>query len=252
MFIPEVAEAFQRAGITALTYDPRCTGLSDGQPRQELDPNAQVSDYSDALGFLAVQPSVDPARIAFWGFSFAAIVALCAAALDKRACAVIACCPLTDYSFDGKKIKVLAKAFKDRESQLMGNEPFALPILTEKGESPAGFGGGTDPENYRLIQNAFRAAPSYQNRATIQSYYKIAAWNPLGLVPMVAPTPCFMLTPENDRISKPEEQEKAFDSIPGDRKQRHVEHGKGHMDILSGESFSMLMKMQVEFLNKEW
>ena len=243
MFVPEVAEGFQNAGITALTYDPRCTGLSDGEPRQELDPQKQVSDYSDALTFLASQPIVDPARIAFWGFSFGAMVALCAAALDKRARQVIACCPLTDYTYDGKKAKVLAKAMKDRESQILGNKPFHLPILTERGESPAGFGGATEPENYRLIQNAFSSAPTYQNRTTIQTYYKIAAWNPIGLVPMVAPTPCFMLTPENDKISKPEEQTKLFDSIKSGRKQQHIEPGKGHMDIIAGESFSKLMKM---------
>ncbi|KAM3516798.1 hypothetical protein NHJ13051_009573 [Beauveria bassiana] len=251
MFVPEVAESFQRAGVTALIYDPRNTGSSDGEPRQELDPQHQVSDYSDALTFLSGQADVDPARIAFWGFSFAAIVALCAAALDKRASHVIACCPLTDYSFDGKKAKVLAKSMKDRESIVSGNAPFALPILTDKGESVAGFGGQTDPENYRLIQNAFRNAPLYQNRATIQTYYKIAAWNPLGLVPMVAPTPAFVLTPENDVISKPEAQKALFESIgEGSRKQQHIEPGRGHMDIFAGESFPKLMDLQVQFLKQ--
>ena len=251
MFVPEVAEYFQQAGVAALTYDPRCTGSSDGEPRQELDPQKQVSDYSDALTFLARHPAVDPKRIAFWGFSFAATVALCAAALDKRASHVIACCPLTDYSFDGKKTKILAKAMKDRESIVSGNAPFCLPILTDKGESVAGFGGQTDPENYRLIQNAFRNAPTYQNRATIQTYYKIAAWNPLGLVPMVAPTPAFVLTAEDDVISKPAEQKKLFESIAeGSRKQQHVEPGRGHMDIFAGESFPRLMDMQWQFLTR--
>lgn len=249
MFVPEVAEAFQQSGFTALLYDPRCTGLSDGEPRQQLDPQQQVSDYSDALTYLAGLPAVDPKRINFWGFSFAATVALCAAALDKRAHRVVACCPLTDYSFDGKKAKVLAKAMKDRESQVKGNPAFFLPILTEKGESPAGFGGATEPENYRLIENAFKSAPTYQNRATIQTYYKIAAWNPLGLIPMVGPTPCFVVTPENDIISKPEEQTKLVQSIVGGKTQQHVEPGKGHMDIFAGESFPNLIKMQVDFMN---
>jgi pimeloyl-ACP methyl ester carboxylesterase len=249
MFVPEVAEAFQRAGITALTYDPRCTGISDGTPRQELDPQQQVSDYSDALTFLATQPMVDPGRIAFWGYSFAGMIVLCAAALDKRARQVISVCPLTEYSFSGKKGKVLAKAMKDRASQTGGNPPFCLPILTESGESPAGFGGATEPENYRLIKDAHRSAPTYQNKATIQTYYKIAMWQPFGLVPMVAPTPCFMLTPANDRISPAEEQTKLFQSIRG-AKRHHIEPGKGHMDILAGESFPKLMAMQVDFLKE--
>lgn len=245
--MPEVAEAFQQAGITALTFDPRCTGASDGLPRQELDPHQQVSDYSDALTFLATQPMVDPARIVFWGFSYAATVALCAAALDKRVSKVISVAPLTDYSFSGKKAKVLAKAFKDRESQVKGNKPFDLPILTEKGESVAGFGGATNEDNYKLIASAFRSAPTYQNRTTIQTYYKIAMWQPLSLIPAMAPTPSLIVTGEEDTISLPENQTRLWESIDGPKKQ-HREPAKGHMDILAGESFSKLMDMQADFI----
>ena len=65
MFVSEVEETFQLAGITALIYDPRNTGTSDGMPRQEIDPIKQAEDYSDALTFLAGLPMVDPHRIAF-------------------------------------------------------------------------------------------------------------------------------------------------------------------------------------------
>jgi len=247
MFVPEVAEAFQRAGITALTFDPRCTGLSDGLPRQELDPHQQVSDYSDALTFLASQQMVDPAGIVFWGFSYAATVALCAAALDKRASGVIAVAPLTDYTFSGKKAKVLVKAFKDRESQVNGNDPFEIPILTERGESVAGFGGAANQDNYKLIAAAFRNAPTYQNKTTIQTYYKIAMWQPLSLIPAVAPTPCFLLTGEEDTISLPTAQAELYETIDGP-KFHHREPAKGHMDVLAGATFDRLMEMQVDFV----
>ena len=39
MFVSEVAEQFQAASITALIYDPRTLGLSDGEPRNDIDPN---------------------------------------------------------------------------------------------------------------------------------------------------------------------------------------------------------------------
>lgn len=63
--LPDVAEGFQRAGITALIYNPRTTGLSDGMPRNGMDPMKQVENYSDALTFLADHPMVDRNRIAF-------------------------------------------------------------------------------------------------------------------------------------------------------------------------------------------
>ena len=77
MFIPEVAEAFQLAGITALIYDPRNTGMSEGQPRNEIDPMKQIEDYSDAATFLGTLSIVDPNCIGFWGMSFSATIAVC-------------------------------------------------------------------------------------------------------------------------------------------------------------------------------
>ncbi|RDL42231.1 Uncharacterized protein BP5553_02210 [Venustampulla echinocandica] len=247
MFVPDVAEAFQAANITALTYDPRNTGASEGEPRQDIDPLAQASDYSDALTFLSQQPTVDPNQISFWGFSFAGMVSLTAAALDRRARQVIAVCPLTDFGFSGKREKVLAKITKDRESQVAGNVPFCVPVLTSKGENPAGFGGNPEAEDYGKILNAHQVAPSYKNSTTLQTYYKIARWQPFGLVKSVAPTPALIVTSADDRISTAKNQGKLVDSIDGPKKW-HVEPNKGHMDILSGESFPKLMKLQVDFL----
>ena len=44
MFVPDVAEQYQLANITALIYDPRSLGLSDGTPRNNIDPIKQASD----------------------------------------------------------------------------------------------------------------------------------------------------------------------------------------------------------------
>lgn len=58
--LPTTAVAFQAAGITALTYDPRGVGLSDGFPRNDINPFREVDDMSDAMIFLSSHPSVDP------------------------------------------------------------------------------------------------------------------------------------------------------------------------------------------------
>ena len=215
MFVPEVAEAFQLAGVTALIYDPRNTGTSDGVPRQEIDPLKQAEDYSDALTYLAGLPFVDPKQISFWGFSFAGQACLTAAALDKRANKAIAICPLTDFTFGGKRAKVLAKAMKDRESQIAGNPPFCLPVLTEKGENPAGFGGNPEADDYGKILNAHKAAPNYRNSTTIQTYYKIAAWHPFEYVKQISSTPVLVVSAADDRISLAENQRKMLLSVSG-------------------------------------
>jgi pimeloyl-ACP methyl ester carboxylesterase len=247
--LPDVAEHFQGAGITALVYDPRSTGLSDGHPRNEIDPSKQVEDYSDALTFLSTLPSVDPSQIGFWGMSFAGTVSLCAASLDKRAKFVVAVCPLTELEYTPEKLpKVLVKCMKDRESQAMGNSPFYLPMLTEKGENPAGFGTGIDKERYAKIVNAGKEiAPNHVNRTTLQSYYKMVMWQPFTLWRHLNSTPVMFIVPELDKLSPAETQLHHFGNLTGP-KRSHIEPGVGHMEILDGENLPSLMKLQIRFV----
>ena len=49
MYLDAYAEVFAEAGLVALVFDNRNFGASDGEPRQEIDPWAQVRDYRDAI-----------------------------------------------------------------------------------------------------------------------------------------------------------------------------------------------------------
>ena len=249
MFVPDIAEQFCNAGINALVYDPRTLGESDGLPRNDIDPMKQVSDYSDALSFLLAQPTVDPERVAFWGMSFSATVALCAAALDKRARLCIGICPLLNFSYTPEKFpKVLAKSMADRQSQTSGNAPTYLPVLTSKGENPAGLGlGATKDELDYMINAKSRGAPNYENRTTLQTYYKLVVWQPHGIMRHMAPTPVFMIVPELDLISPPEEQLALYETFP-EPKKVHIAPGKGHLNVLSGDDFALLIEQQIAFL----
>lgn len=248
MNLPDVAEGFQRAGITALIYDPRSIGLSGGMPRNDIDPVKQVEDYSDALTFLAGHPMVDPNRMAFWGISLSATVSLCAASFDKRAKLVIAVCPMTVIRYTPDMLpKVLAKCMKDRESQQKGNPPFYLPMLNERGENPAGFALGVDKEKYEQIVNAGKEiGPNHVNRTTIQSYHKMLLWQPFTLWKHLDPTPVMFLTPELDQLSPPALQRDYFEKLTGPKRYREA-IGRGHVDVLAGEDFPALMKIQTEF-----
>ena len=74
-----MAEAY-----AALVFDNRCFGASDGEPRQEIDPSAQVRDYRHAITYASTQPEVDPARIGVWGSSYSGAHVLVVAAIDRR------------------------------------------------------------------------------------------------------------------------------------------------------------------------
>ncbi|KAL4903834.1 hypothetical protein BDW74DRAFT_185922 [Aspergillus multicolor] len=250
--LPDVASHFQSAGVTVLLYDPRSTGLSDGTPRNEIDPVKQASDYSDALTFLSTQSTVDPAQLFFWGMSFSAVVALCAASADKRIRGVIVIAPLTDldYKPESKREKVLQRCMQDRASQLAGNEPYYVPLLNERGENPAGFGVGLEREEYaRIVAAGKELAKGHVNRTTIQSYYHMAMWAPFGMWTGVAPTAVLFVVPEMDSVSPAKRQKEVFGSILGSALRRlHCVEGVGHMDIVQGKHLEGLMGIKMKFI----
>ena len=60
MYLDRFADAFAAAGLGVLVFDNRNFGASDGEPRQEIDPWLQVSDYRDAITFAEALPETDP------------------------------------------------------------------------------------------------------------------------------------------------------------------------------------------------
>lgn len=252
MIISEVAEYFHSAGFTVLSFDPRSIGASDGTPRNEAHPSRNVEDYHDALTYLKQHWGhlVDPGRIAYWGYSFSGMVALCAAALDKRVKAVVAVSPLTIWEFTKWK-QVLAKAMKDRESRLVGNNPVRLPMLTEDGEHPAGFGTGFDVEDvYNIIARAAEVQPTFVAETTLSTYYHIAAFQPFGLMPHVSPTPAMVVTGEKDLVSPADLQKTLIFDVFKEPKRHLSVPEKGHMNILSGQDAIKTLDAQISFLRE--
>lgn len=252
MIIFDAGQTLNAAGFTVMGYDPRCVGMSDGMPRNDIQPLKNIEDYHDALTFLKVHKAdiVDPDRIVYWGYSFSASIALCAAALDKRAKAVIAVSPLTTWEFK-KWNQVLAKAMKDRESQLVGNKAVYLPMLTQAGENPAGFGTGYAKESVTEIINRHASIePSFKTLTTLQTYYNMAVFRPMALMPFVSPTPVMVMTGEDDEISPPELQRKMIYDVFREPKEFVSIPDRAHMDLLTGEESVDTLNVQVAFLRR--
>src|SRR5205085_6484759 len=96
MRLDRFADTFAAAGIASVAFDYRGLGASDGEPRQDLDPHAQLRDYRNAISFARRRPEIDPERIGIWGSSYSGGHALMLGALDRRVGAVVAQVPLID------------------------------------------------------------------------------------------------------------------------------------------------------------
>lgn len=73
--------------ITCLVYDNRGFGASDtakDQPRHEIVPSLQMSDYSDAITYAQGLDEVDGTKIGIWGSSYSGGHVLYVGAADRR------------------------------------------------------------------------------------------------------------------------------------------------------------------------
>jgi uncharacterized protein len=95
--LPGLASALAEAGYTALTFDFRGFGASEG-PKGRLVPDEQVEDTVTAMEFLSQEGSVDPARIGLYGTSFGGGIAALAAAFSDRPKALAMSVPVTSGS----------------------------------------------------------------------------------------------------------------------------------------------------------
>ena len=82
------AELFRSLGYVVLRFDMRGCGDSEGQ-RGRVICREQVEDTKCAVTFLGNRPQVDAKRIAVFGHSFGAAVAIYAAGVDSRIAACI-------------------------------------------------------------------------------------------------------------------------------------------------------------------
>lgn len=101
------AQTMAERGYAALAFDPSYTGESGGEPRNVASPDINTEDFSAAVDYLGLLPSVDRERIGIIGICGFAGMGLNAAAVDKRIKAVV-----TTSMYDMSR--VMANGYYDR------------------------------------------------------------------------------------------------------------------------------------------
>jgi fermentation-respiration switch protein FrsA (DUF1100 family) len=100
------AQTMAERGFVTLAFDPSYTGESGGEPRNVASPDINTEDFSAAVDFLGLQPSVDRERIGIIGICGWGGMALNAAAVDKRIKAVV-----TSTMYD--MTRVMSRGYND-------------------------------------------------------------------------------------------------------------------------------------------
>ena len=209
MYLDDYAAAFSAAGLNALVFDNRNFGASDGEPRQEIDPVAQVRDYRHAITYAIGLPEVDRSRVGIWGSSYSGGHVLTVAAIDHRVKAAVSQVPLVSGY---ENIRSLVRSDflggfldmfdDDREARFRGEAPVMVPAVNEDPLGPAAM---PTPDSYRWFTETHELrAPAWRNEITLRSVEMLREYEPDSYVHRIAPTPLLVLVAENDVLTPTE------------------------------------------------
>src|SRR3954452_2861666 len=197
LFLDAFAEVFADAGLAVLLYDNRNHGASDGEPRLEIDPWAQVRDYRHAITYARTRDEVDGERIGIWGSSYSGGHVLVVGAIDRRVKCVVAQVPLISGHENGRRliradlIRPTQEMFEaDREARYRGEPPAMIPVVAPEGEPSA----LPTPDSHEWFTATGESrASEWRNEVTLRSVEMFLEFEPGTYLPWISPTPLLMV-----------------------------------------------------------
>jgi uncharacterized protein len=208
------AAAFAEAGFVVLVHDHRNFGASEGTPRQDIDPWAQIADWRRAITYLENRPEVDPERIGIWGTSFSGGHALVLGATDRRVKCVVSQVP-TISGFEQVRRRVapdmmpgfLASLTDDLREQHRGQPPRVQAVASPDPSVPAAY---RSPEAVAFYTQELNGA-SWDNSVTVRSSFAASMYEPGVWVSRISPTPLLMIVARDDRVTMTDLELEAYE-----------------------------------------
>jgi fermentation-respiration switch protein FrsA (DUF1100 family) len=206
MYLDRFAEVFASAGMAALVFDNRNFGASDGEPRQEIDPWAQVRDYRTAITYAGTRPEVDAARIGIWGSSYSGGHVLVVGAIDRRVKCVVAQVPLVSGHENARRLvrsdfigAFQAQFDADRLARFRGEPPAMVPVVDADPLAPSAL---PTADSYEWFTGTHELrAPGWRNEVTLRSVEMFMDYEPGTYGPWISPTPLLLCVAECDVLT---------------------------------------------------
>jgi fermentation-respiration switch protein FrsA (DUF1100 family) len=197
------AERFAQAGLAVVVHDHRNFGLSDGQPRGDIDPWQQIADWRRVISYLESRPDVDAARIGLWGSSYAGGHALILGATDQRIKAVVAQVPtISGYEQSLRRAPAEQRAAletrfdEDERGQLRGEPPRSQLLNSLDPKVQAAYRSQALAEYHERFPLPPGVEPT--DTITLRSTRRAQMYEPGVWVERVAPTPLLMVVGSRD------------------------------------------------------
>jgi fermentation-respiration switch protein FrsA (DUF1100 family) len=215
MYLDRFAEVFAEAGLAVLVFDNRNLGASEGEPRQEIDPWAQVRDYRDAISYARTRPEVDRDRIGVWGTSYSGAHVLVVGAIDRRVRCVVSQVPLISGWRNFLRLvradlvaPLRAMFDQDREARLAGKLPVTVPVVSNDPMGPAVL---PTSDSYQWFTETGRTrAPAWRNEVTLRSVEMFTEYEPGIYIERISPNPLLMVVAAQDHLTVADEALTAY------------------------------------------
>ncbi len=217
MYLDDFARVFAEAGLASVVFDNRCFGASDGEPRCELDPWAQVRDYRHACTFAESLEVVDNDRIGFWGVSYGGGNAIVAAAFDRRCKCVVSLIPMMSgfqqvrRQLPAHLEPMIRAAFDaDRRARFAGAAPQMIPLVSDRALDP--YVMLPQQESFDFFTSTHRErAPAWRNQLTLRSAEMTSEYEAGLFIRRVSPTPLQMIVMSGDVVTHAEDAIRAYE-----------------------------------------
>ncbi len=232
------AERFAEAGISALVFDHRGFGGSEGEP-DLFEPRRQLKDWAAAIAHARGLDGVDPERVATFGSSMGGGNALAAAAADPGVAAAVSQVPFLTMAQAHRsprrvQARMIAAAIRGRH----------LPAVGQPGE--AAFINAPDSEaGWRRVV-ASGEDSRWRDRAS--SRWLLTAPRTFNHVRHARDLHCpwLVCVGEADRVAAPAIAIRAARRAPFGELRTYP--GVDHFDIYDGPEHEAVVADQVEFL----
>ena len=253
--MPHYAKAIVEKGVAVLMFDYRCMGASAGEPRQHIDPSAQIEDYKSAITFAETLAEIDANRIGVWGISYAGGHVLVVGATDPRVKCVVSNIPVVDGYENMRRVhgsqrfhELTELILADRRERTKtgsagGRMPMSsLTPFTELSNWPF-------PSIHTICHDIKgREAPLHEHWSTIESTELLMSYDVMPFAKRLYNTPTLMIVAEGDEITLWDLEIAVFNSIPSPHKQLAVLPRVSHMSLYSKQNdLAVAGKLAAEF-----
>lgn len=255
MVAEQYAEVFYKAGFAVLLYDHRNLGISDGEPRHELNRWTQARGFRDAIDFVCTLPNIDKSRIGLWGDSMSGDEVLFVAGMDHRVKTVVVQVPACGSTMppedpDGSLYESLKNTFYHGDINTPASTRGPMPVVSFDQES---YPSLLKPLTaYRwFMEYGGRFNTKWVNRATyVTPDTPVKFHSSLSIPHMKAAA--LMLVADNDEIggANPEVARNAFRLAPEPKQLINIDGGHFGLLFYPSELFDQCSKAQADFFVK--